>query len=89
MYTYNSTLYHACKGGIEIFLKSNIVYLTKQSGTTLKKIQVNEVPSRTIEDLVYKDNPNPKMNTLIAIAKHFNIKIDDLLFTDLTKGSNE
>ena len=43
------------------------------------------IPYRTLQDIFAKKVNYPKTETLIKLRDHFNILIDELLFTDFSK----
>ncbi len=71
------------------FLQVNVDFLVKQTGYTLKSIQIEGLSRSALENIVYKENYDLRLSSLKALRKHFNVKIDDLIFTDLSKGTNE
>lgn len=75
----------ACKGGTIIFIQSNVAFLVKRTGYTLKTIKIEGLSNSALENIVYKPNYDMRLSSLKALSKHFNIKIDDLLNIDLSK----
>lgn len=66
-------------------LQKNINYLVgreKDAQTVAREIKVSP---NTISLLRKQSGYDPKISTLIKIAKYFNVTLDDLVFKDLSK----
>ena len=66
-------------------LQKNINYLVgreKDAQTVAREIKVSP---NTISLLRKQYGYDPKISTLIKIAKYFNVTLDDLVFKDLSK----
>ena len=75
-----------CKGGIIIFIKDNLIFLRKINNLRWDDIANNShVPLRTLEGILYKNTTNPRIETVIRLAKYFNITLDEFVLTDLSK----
>ena len=67
-----------------MYFHTNLEYLLKKKGLTNKKFgsMINKTGS-TVGDYI-SNRSNPTFDGLIFMAKFFEIKIDDLIFIDLT-----
>ena len=45
----------------------------------------SKTPLRTLEGIIYKNTSNPRLETVIRLAKYFNITLDEFVLTDLSK----
>lgn len=87
-YLYLTTIFCACKGGQIIFLHNNLKYLKDKSGLTWKEIGIKaNIKLRTLEDIVAGRTLYPRIDTIDALAKFFNVSIDDLINKDLCKNN--
>lgn len=69
-----------------IFIHENLNFLRNKYKLSLLDMAIKvEIPLRTLEDLLYRKRTNPRINTLIKIAKGFNLSLDDLVLKDLSK----
>ena len=75
-----------CKGGSIIFIKENLIYLRKKNNLRWDEIaRFSQVPLRTLEGILYKTTFNPRIETVVKLAKYFNITIDEFVLKDLSK----
>lgn len=65
-----------------MFLQSNLRFLITNQAQFSRD---SEIPKRTIQEIIYGKNKNPRIDTLMKIASALNISIDDLIYKDLTK----
>ncbi len=70
-------------------LSDNLKFLTQDKqfkGERLKdRCEECNISFRTVEELKYEMRSNPKLSTLIALEEMFNVTIDELVNTDLSK----
>ncbi len=61
-------------------LASNISYFRNEKGLSQNELaNLAKIPQSTISDIESGKRKNPGVNTIIAIAKVLNVKINDLL----------
>ncbi len=68
-----------------MYLQSNLKLLISNKLQFAKK---TNIPRRTLEDIIYGNTPNPRIDTIMKIASELNISIDDLIYKDFTKENN-
>lgn len=63
-----------------------MIFLKEESGKNWKVISKQSgIPFRTIESIYLKQRTNPYIETVLKIARYFNVSLDDLVTKDLSK----
>ena len=75
----------------KIYLKDNLRYLLKKHNLTALELadKVEDIGYETIGKIRRGENDNPTLKILDKLCTFFNIKIDDFLYTDLSKLSTD
>lgn len=75
-----------CKGVNFIFIHENLIFLRNKYNLTVLEMAIKvKIPLRTLEDIIYQQRKNPRIETVIKIAKAFNLSLDEFVLKDLSK----
>lgn len=70
-------------------LSDNIKFLRIKNNLTQKQLsECSGVSQHSISDIEKKEEPNPELQTLIALSNHFGYSIDSMVNTDLSKETD-
>lgn len=69
-----------------MYFVENLIFLKEQTGLSSYKIgDMSGIPRSTIKFLLEKRSFNPTIDTVVKIAKAFNLSLDEIVLTDLSK----
>ena len=63
-----------------------MIFLKEKLGITWDQVAIRtKIPYRTLQGIVYSVTTNPRIKTVILLAKYFNLTLDELTLIDLSK----
>ncbi len=65
-------------------LKTNLIHLIKTNNLYAHRLNIDGLSNRTIQKIIYSD-VDLKLSNVLKICDFFNITLDQLVLTDLTK----
>lgn len=78
---------HFLTGGNKMFFVKNLNFLTKNSKINQNQLAAKlSISRQSINNMLRKDDLDPKASTIIKIAEVYNLTIDDLLLKDLSSS---
>lgn len=73
-----------------MFLIQNLNYLKEQSSMSFQKLSLLcGVKQTTLKYVFTEKTANPSFEVVIALAKFFNVSLDDLVYKDLSQEKND